>query len=129
MAEDCSRDPARFDNQNARILRIRFALDWENAGPVSARETMDERLQGGGNGFHGHQPTAEEWAGLLAHTVAHLAAQLTMTQVRLRAIATELGNLGLVDQTAIQRRVSEIAQTETGVYLQENHGEAMADLI
>jgi hypothetical protein len=88
---------------------------------------MDERLQG--NGFHGHQPTAEEWAGLLAHTVAHLAAQLTMTQVRLRAMASELANLGIVDQAAVQRRVREIAQTETGTYLRENLGEAMADLI
>jgi hypothetical protein len=80
------------------------------------------------NGFHGRQPTAEEWAGMLAHTVAHLAAQLTMTQVRLRAIATELTARG-VDPSAIHVRVREIAGTETGTYLRENLGEAMADLI
>jgi hypothetical protein len=89
---------------------------------------MDERSPSG-NGYQGHQPTAEEWAGLLAHTVAHLAAQLTMAQVRLRAIATELADLGLVDPTSVQRRVSEIAHAETGSYLRENLGETMADLI
>jgi hypothetical protein len=83
---------------------------------------------GGENGFHGRQPTAEEWVGMLAHTVAHLAAQLTMTQVRLRAIATELTTSG-IDPSAVHDRVREIAGAETGTYLRENLGETMADLI
>ncbi|MFL5762211.1 MAG: hypothetical protein ACJ789_21130 [Thermomicrobiales bacterium] len=90
---------------------------------------MNERMSGGGNGFHGRQPAAEEWAGLLAHAVAHLAAQLTMTQVRLRAVASEMAGQGIVDQTAVQRRVQAIAQTETGNYLRENLGESLVELI
>jgi hypothetical protein len=92
---------------------------------------MEDFTQAGGgeNGFHGRQPTAEEWAGMLAHTVAHLAAQLTMTQVRLRAIATELNARGDIDRSAIHNRVREIAGTEAGTYLRENLGEAMAELI
>jgi hypothetical protein len=82
-----------------------------------------------GNGFHGPQPTANEWAAVLAHTVGHLAAQLTMTQVRLRAIATELTARGGVDGSAIHARVREIASAETGSYLRENLGEDFADLI
>jgi hypothetical protein len=84
---------------------------------------------GNENGFHGRQPTADEWAGILAHSVAHLAAQLTMTQVRLRAIATELTARGVVDRAAIGERVRDIAGAETGIYLRENLGEAMAALI
>jgi hypothetical protein len=83
----------------------------------------------GGNGFHGRQPTAEEWAGMLAHTVAHLAAQLTMTQVRLRAIATELTARGGIDGAAVHERVRAIAGAETGIYLRENLGESFAELI
>jgi hypothetical protein len=85
--------------------------------------------ESGGNGFHGPRPTADEWAALLAHTVAHLAAQLTMTQVRLRAIATELTARGGVDRGAIHERVREIASAETGIYLRENLGETIANLI
>jgi hypothetical protein len=89
---------------------------------------MDERTSRG-NGYQGQQPTADEWAGLLAHTVAHLAAQLTMTQIRLRALASELVNQGAVDETEVQRRVRDLAEAETGRYLRENLGEAMAVLI
>lgn len=76
---------------------------------------------------HHHSP--EEWAELLARTVAHLAAQLTMAQIRLRALATELHEAGTVDDRAVQSRVARIASTETGVYLRENLGETLAEVI
>jgi hypothetical protein len=76
---------------------------------------------------HGHPP--DEWAETLARTVAHLAAQLTMTQIRLRALATELGERGAVDDAAVRRRAAEIAAAETGSYLRENLGEALAEVI
>lgn len=76
---------------------------------------------------HTHPP--EEWAETLARTVAHLAAQLTMTQIRLRALASELGERGAADDAAVRQRAAEIAAADTATYLQENLGEALAELI
>ena len=75
---------------------------------------------------HGHD---EEWAEALTRSVAHLAAQLTINQIRLRALATELGERALVDPVAIAARVRAIARTETGDYLRENLGESLVDVI
>jgi hypothetical protein len=83
----------------------------------------------GTNGFQRGQPSANDWAAIFAHTVAHLAAQLTMTQVRLRALASEVTANGGIDEQAVQRRVREIASTETGVYLRESLGETLTELI
>jgi len=75
-------------------------------------------------------PTPEsEWLETLTRTVAHLAAQVTITQVRLRALATEIEANGGVDSAAVSRRVAEIAQRETGPLLRENLGEALAEAI
>jgi hypothetical protein len=76
---------------------------------------------------HGHED--EAWAETLARTVAHLAAQLTVNQIRLRALATELGERGAVDPGAVAARVRAIADAETGTYLRENLGEGLIDVI
>jgi hypothetical protein len=76
---------------------------------------------------HGHEE--EDWAEALARTVAHLAAQLTINQIRLRALATELGERDLVDRGAVAARVRAIAERETGIYLRENLGESLVELI
>jgi hypothetical protein len=75
---------------------------------------------------HGHD---EEWVEALTRSVAHIAAQLTVNQIRLRALATELGEQGLIDPGAVAARVRTIARTETGVYLRENLGESLVDVI
>ena len=75
---------------------------------------------------HGHD---EEWVEALTRSVAHIAAQLTVNQIRLRALATELGEQGLIDPGAVAVRVRAIAKTETGVYLRENLGESLVDVI
>src|SRR5262245_30574957 len=75
---------------------------------------------------HGHD---EPWAEALARTVAHLAAQLTINQIRLRALATELGEQGLIDPEAVAARVRSIADGETGAYLRENLGESLLEVI
>jgi len=75
----------------------------------------------------GHSP--DDWAELLARTVAHLAAQLTMTQIRLRALATEATARDPLLADAVRERVQTIAAAETGRYLRENLGEALVDLI
>jgi hypothetical protein len=83
----------------------------------------------GGNDHSASDHTPDEWAELLARTVAHLAAQLTMSQIRLRALASELTDRepGLAD--AVRTRLQTTATAETGRYLRENLGEALIDLI
>ena len=76
-----------------------------------------------------HQHTPEEWADLMARTAAHLAAQVTMTQLRLRALASELAERDLVDPGAVQGRLNGLAESETGRYLREHLGEALVDVV
>lgn len=76
---------------------------------------------------HGHEE--EEWAEALARSVAHLAAQLTVNQIRLRALATALNERDLVDPTVVAGHVRAIAEAETGTYLRENLGESLAEII
>jgi hypothetical protein len=90
-----------------------------------------ERFPPGGDpaDLNGHGHDEEEWAEALARSVAHLAAQLTVNQIRLRALATELGERGLVDPAVVATRVRTIAKTETGTYLRENLGESLIEVI
>lgn len=76
---------------------------------------------------HGHED--EDWAEALARSVAHLAAQLTVNQIRLRALATVLGERNLIDRATVAARVRQIAETETGDYLRENLGESLVEII
>lgn len=79
--------------------------------------------------LNGHGHDDEDWAEALARSVAHLAAQLTINQIRLRALATELGAKDLVDSAAVATRVRAIAITDTGAYLRENLGESLVEII
>jgi len=79
------------------------------------------------NGHHDHR--IDEWLETMARTVGHLAAQLTIAQIRLRALATELQDHGAVAPAEVAARVRTIAETETGGYLRENLGEALVELI
>ncbi|MFN8592819.1 MAG: hypothetical protein U0031_15270 [Thermomicrobiales bacterium] len=90
-----------------------------------------ERLPPGGDAadLNGHGHEDEAWAELLARSVAHLAAQLTVNQIRLRALATELGERDAVDRDAVAARVRAIAEAETGAYLRENLGEGLIEII
>jgi hypothetical protein len=84
-------------------------------------------VQNDGNAHPSH--TTEEWAEVLARTIAHLAAQLTMTQLRLRALASELEGVSSVDRTAVRERLAALAATETPAYLRENLGDALAEVV
>lgn len=79
--------------------------------------------------LNGHGHDEEEWAEALARSVAHLAAQLTVNQIRLRALATALNERGLVEPTDVAGHVRAIAEAETGTYLRENLGESLAEII
>lgn len=76
-----------------------------------------------------HQHDPNEWTEALVRTVAHLAAQLTLNQIRLRALATELQEQGVLDQGAVASRVRAIATAEGGGYLRENLGDALVEVI
>ena len=80
-------------------------------------------------GLNGHGRDEEALAEALARTVAHLAAQLTVNQIRLRALATTLGEQAVVDPAAVAANVRAIAMAETGTYLRENLGEHLANII
>jgi hypothetical protein len=69
------------------------------------------------------------WSELFATTIAHLAAQLTMTQLRLRALATTAAEAGALDPVAVQENLKALAAAETGRYLRENLGAALAEAI
>ena len=79
--------------------------------------------------LNGHGHDDEAWAETLARSVAHLAAQLTVNQIRLRALATTLGERDLIDPNAVAAHVRSIAEAETGTYLRENLGESLAEII
>lgn len=86
--------------------------------------------QGDGPSSNGHRRhDDEEWATVLTRTIGHLAAQLTVAQVRLRALASELHEQGVVAPAEVASRVRDIAVAETGGYLRENLGEALVDVI
>ncbi len=74
-------------------------------------------------------PDLDAWSELFATTIAHLAAQLTMTQLRLRALATSAAESGAIDPAAVQKNLQTLAGAETGRYLRENLGPALADAI
>jgi len=83
----------------------------------------------GGNDQATPDHAPDEWAEHLARTVAHLAAQLTMTQLRLRALASELTPREPGLDESVRTRLQTIAALETGRYLRENLGEALVELI
>lgn len=80
-----------------------------------------------GNGAHDHG--ADEPVEVLARTVAHLAAQLTMAQLRLQALATTLEAGGAVDAAAVQATLGALAAGQAAPYLRENLGEALGEVV
>lgn len=83
----------------------------------------------GDGGAGGPSHSADEWNEAIVRTVAHLAAQLTVAQIRLRALATELAERGGVDAAAVGARVGALAEAEAGAVLRENLGPALVEVI
>jgi hypothetical protein len=79
---------------------------------------------------NGNEPhVSDEWADAMVRTVAHLAAQLAITQIRLRALASELAARDAATGAAVSGRVASLAESDAGSYLRENLGEILADVI
>ncbi len=83
----------------------------------------EERLHNGR-----HIP-ADSQIETLTLIIAHLAAQLTMTQIRLRGLATVLEQQGVVEPKIVRGNIVEISDKEAGFYLRENLGEHLSELI
>lgn len=81
--------------------------------------------QGGPPGHGAH----DEWSEALARTVAHLAAQLTVAQLRLRALGSAIAARGLVDPAEVDAYLAAQSRVDGGLYLRENLGEALVDVI
>src|SRR5688572_19114586 len=95
---------------------------WRRSGP-NHEACVDNLLFGNGQGDrHDHPPGDDAWAETLARTIAHLAAQLTVVQLRLRALATEVAAAGGVDEAAVAARLAALAAADGGRYLRENLG-------
>lgn len=82
-----------------------------------------------GHAFNHANGAEGEWVEILARTVAHLAAQLTVTQLRLRALASELSDNDADVDAAVRDRLRTLAGSESGTYLRANLGEALAEVI
>ena len=86
---------------------------------------MDRDPRPSDNGAHDDP----EWVEVMARTVAHLAAQLTITQLRLRALATTLDAAGAVDPDAVRATLGGLANRHAAGFLRENLGEALEEIV
>ncbi|HEU0116942.1 MAG TPA: hypothetical protein VFQ80_19765 [Thermomicrobiales bacterium] len=87
---------------------------------------MDEFSPVGGD--NGMRPP-DEWAELLARSLAHLAAQLTVAQIRLRALGGALEAAGGVEAETVAARVRALAAADGAAILRENLGAPLTELI
>lgn len=65
----------------------------------------------------------------MAQVVAHLAAQLTIAQLQLRALGTVLSASGAVDEGLVRRQLAELARAEAGTILSQTLGEALEGIV
>lgn len=77
---------------------------------------------------HGHGLDLE-WVEALTRSVAHLAAQLTVAQLQLRALATHLEAKGMADPEAVSAHLALLAERDGGTVLRENLGAALVQVI
>lgn len=75
------------------------------------------------------QPTVEQTVESLAQTVAHLALQLTISQIQLRALGLAIEDAGVVASADVLTRVRELAEVHAGQFLQANMGPDIAAMV
>ena len=74
-------------------------------------------------------PTLEETVESLAETIAHLALQLTVAQVQLRALASELGEARIVDSRLVTDRAAALAREHAAGWLSANMGPTIGEMV
>jgi hypothetical protein len=83
-----------------------------------------------GSSRNGHDHgTDVEWIEALTRSVAHMAAQLTVAQLRLRALGTHLEAKGLADPEAVSAHLALLADRDGGALLRQNLGAALEQVI
>lgn len=101
--------------------------------PLGSDESVSRDGHGHRHGQeHEHQHGSAvdmEWIEALTRSVAHMAAQLTVAQLRLRALATHLEAKGLADPEAVSAHLALLAERDGGALLRENLGVALAQVI
>lgn len=65
----------------------------------------------------------------LARTVAHLALQLTISQIQLRAMGSAIEEAGVVGGGAVNLATAKIARGNAGRFLRENLGPELIEMI
>lgn len=65
----------------------------------------------------------------MARTIAHLAVQLTITQLQLRGLGQVVGESGAVKAEDVLRQTDRLARTHAHSFVAENLGEALAGLV
>ncbi|HET7055300.1 MAG TPA: hypothetical protein VFI12_02495 [Thermomicrobiales bacterium] len=65
----------------------------------------------------------------LAQTVAHLALQLTIAQIQMRALGSVIEEAGLVGGDAVSTAAGRIARMHAGRFLRENLGPELTEMI
>ncbi len=115
----------------SRLLGDESGKRTRGTGPEPATGSSDSSGHAGhgdhgGSGGHGAH---DEWSEALARTVAHLAAQLTVAQLRLRALGSAIAARGLVDPAEVDAYLAAQSRVDGGIYLRENLGEALVDVI
>ena len=90
---------------------------------------VDSSGHGSDRPNNGRHVSGDAQIEALILVIAHLAAQLTMTQIRLRGLATVLERQGVVESNIVRGNIVEISDKEAGFYLRENLGEDLSELI
>jgi hypothetical protein len=93
------------------------------------RRDAEPNRQPGGGAADAPAQDWTEWAEIFARTVANLAAQLTVTQLQLRALGREVEERGLAEPGAVQVRLRRMAPIQTGPTLRENLGETLSEIV
>ena len=65
----------------------------------------------------------------LAQTVAHLALQLTIAQIQMRALGSAIEEAGLVGGDTVASATARIARMQAGRFLRENLGPELSEMI
>jgi hypothetical protein len=75
------------------------------------------------------EPKLEDIIESLARTVAHLALQLTVAQLQLRALGTVLADSQVIARDSVLRTTANLAEHSAGKFLAENLGSDLAAMI
>ena len=78
--------------------------------------------------FHSHADLTEV-VEALARTVAHLAVQLTITQIQLRGLGQVLQETGSASGEAVLKATSDLSRRHAGAFIRENLGSALEGLV